>query len=92
MSYAVLIRIDPEGECVVMVGDDAEPLPGGDGVRYRFVAEVATGAEAVQIADAEWHRRRPPLKPENEAGLLARYGVEGLRELLDGTASRCRIA
>jgi hypothetical protein len=92
MSCAVLIRIDSEGEPVVMVGDDAEPLPGGDGVRYRFVAEVDSEAEAARIADAEWHRRRPPLNPETEARLLARYGVDGLRELLDGTASRWPVA
>jgi hypothetical protein len=51
MTYTVLLRLDPAGACSVIVRDDAEPLPGGDGVRYRLVAETDDQAEAVRVAD-----------------------------------------
>jgi hypothetical protein len=46
--YAVLMRIDPSGECPVIVRE-GERLPGGPGVRWRFIAEAASDLEACVI-------------------------------------------
>jgi hypothetical protein len=51
MPYAVLLRLDAAGACPVILRDDSEPLTGGEGVRYRFVAETDDQVEAVQVAD-----------------------------------------
>ena len=45
MAYCLLLRFDAAGASPVLLRDD-EPLKGGDGVRYRFVAEAETLAEA----------------------------------------------
>lgn len=42
MLYTVVLRI---------LQDDPEPLTGGDGVRYRLVAETDDYGEAVRVAD-----------------------------------------
>ncbi len=46
--YAVLMRIDAAGECPVIVRE-GERLPGGPGVRWRFVAEASSDLEACVI-------------------------------------------
>jgi hypothetical protein len=54
--YAVLIRIDSQGECPVIVRDGDE-IPTRPGVRWRFVAQAATDLEACRIVaglQPEW--------------------------------------
>ena len=53
MAFTVLIRFDEAGACpVILEGGRGLPLDGGDGVRYRFIREVATFAEvAVLVAE-----------------------------------------
>jgi hypothetical protein len=36
----------------VILRDDSEPLSGGDGVRYRFIAETDDRGEAIRVADS----------------------------------------
>jgi hypothetical protein len=45
MAYCLLLRFDSAGPCPVVVRDD-ERLIGGDGARYRFIAETDTWEEA----------------------------------------------
>jgi hypothetical protein len=58
MAYAVVLRSDQTGACPVILRDDSKPLPGGDGVRYRFVLETGDEDEAVRVADRLWHQCR----------------------------------
>jgi hypothetical protein len=51
MIYAVVLRFDPAGTCLRILHDDSEPLTGGDGVRYRLVAETDDHGEAARVAD-----------------------------------------
>lgn len=63
MPYAVLLRLDSAGSCPLILRDDSEPLTGGDGVRYRFIAETDGPDEAARIADQlqrrEWDNNPP---------------------------------
>ena len=51
MTYTVVLRFDPAGACLRILHDDSEPLPGGEGVRYRLVAQTDDQDEAVAVAD-----------------------------------------
>jgi len=50
MAYCLLLRFDSAGPRPVLVRDD-EPLASGDGVRYRYIAEADTWAEANAIRE-----------------------------------------
>ena len=50
MAYCLLLRFDSAGPCPVLLRDD-EQLMGGDGVRYRIIAETDTWQEADAIAE-----------------------------------------
>lgn len=39
-------RLDPAGACPVILREDSKPLTGGEGVRWRLVAETDDHAEA----------------------------------------------
>jgi hypothetical protein len=41
MAYCRPLRFDAAGPCPVLLRDD-EQVPGGDGVRYRFIALTET--------------------------------------------------
>ncbi len=60
MTYTVLLRLDPAGACPVILRDDSEPLPGGEGVRCRLVAETDDDMEAARVAELLWHRCAAP--------------------------------
>ena len=49
--FWVIERRDEVGRSVAIIGDD-DQLEGGDGVRYRLVAETQDHREAVLLADA----------------------------------------
>ena len=51
MTWAAILRFDPAGVCVNILRDDAEPLPRGDGVRYRLVAQTDDHGEAIRVAE-----------------------------------------
>jgi hypothetical protein len=56
MTYSVLVRIDPAGECPVLVRDTDDALPGGDGGRYRAVGETGDYDQAARWVEAEHAR------------------------------------
>jgi hypothetical protein len=58
MLYVVVLCFDSAGVSPLILRDDSEPLLGGDGVRYRFVAETKDYAEAVRLADQLQRDRR----------------------------------
>jgi hypothetical protein len=62
MIWAAILRFDPAAVCVNILRDDAEPLPGGDGVRYRLVAQTDDHGEAIRVAQL--------LKRHRDAGEL----------------------
>ncbi|MDM7916111.1 MAG: hypothetical protein QUU85_12720 [Candidatus Eisenbacteria bacterium] len=45
----VLIMFDEAGPCPVLVDDEEDLLTGSEGVRWRFVAKVATHEEGVDL-------------------------------------------
>jgi hypothetical protein len=51
MTGAAILRSDPAGVCVNILRGDAEPRPGGDGVRYRLVARTDDHGEAIRVAE-----------------------------------------
>ena len=51
MSYAVLLLLDGTLACPMILGDGCGPLPGGDSLRYRFVAQTQSLAQALRLAD-----------------------------------------
>jgi hypothetical protein len=55
MAYCLLLRFDSTGPRPVLLRED-EPLTGGDGVRYRFIAETETLAEANEIQQQLYRR------------------------------------
>jgi hypothetical protein len=48
--YAVVIRFDSAGASALIIRQDSEPLPGGDGVRYRLITETDDRAYALRVA------------------------------------------
>lgn len=48
--YAVVLRFDAAGPSALIVRQDSEPLPGGEGVRYRLVTETDDRAHALRVA------------------------------------------
>jgi hypothetical protein len=51
LVYAVLLRLDATGTSPVIVREDAPPLEGEKGVRYRYVAQTDDHGEAVRVAE-----------------------------------------
>lgn len=52
VAYTVLLRLDPAGTCPVILHDDSEPLTGGEGVRWRLVAETDDHGEGIRVIEA----------------------------------------
>jgi len=51
MTYAVLLCFDSAGASPLILRDDDETLLGGDGVRFRLVAETDDHGEAERVAE-----------------------------------------
>jgi len=51
MAYAVILCFDSAGASPLILHDDDEALLGGDGVRFRLVAETDDHGEAVRVAE-----------------------------------------
>jgi hypothetical protein len=49
MAYCLLLRFDSAGPCPVLLRDDEQVTGGGDGVRYRFIAQTESWEEADAI-------------------------------------------
>jgi len=59
MLYTVVLRFDPAATCPRILHGDSQPLAGGDGVRYRLVAQTDGPGEALRVADQLWRRINP---------------------------------
>ena len=66
MAYCLLLRFDSAGPCPVVLRDD-EQLIGGDGARYRFIAETDTWEEA-DAKIAELYRKIEAGDPSFDIG------------------------
>jgi hypothetical protein len=51
MTYAVLLRLDGAGACPVILREDSEPWTGGEGVRWKLIAETDDHGEAIRVAE-----------------------------------------
>ena len=56
VTYAVLLCFDSAGASPLILRDDDEALLGGDGVRFRLVAETDDHGEAVRVAELLRHQ------------------------------------